>query len=319
VSTALLTPPASAQLVSELLFSPDISVSIGSVPFDDEDLAYEDFITPISPLIPLPLPENVDVTGYHLDLQGAGHAFFSVNITAVLPGPLTVTPRDIVEYDFSSFSVAVDGDAIGIPAGARIDALTVDPDTGDFVVSFDGTVTLGTMTFADEDLVLLGGNSPTMYLDGSAAGLSESLDIDGASTGAYPLVAISLDGSGVVGGIAFDDEDILLHYKAGGTWYMAYDASSHAFEMEGGPDTDAIFVPEPNAWLLWASGTALLATLARRRSLADVEPYFALRVPALSSASSSVPGTVCTVRSWNPTTFPASRRISSRWKIEPPA
>lgn len=255
---------ALAQPINEALFSPDVSVALGLVDFDDEDVAYEDFNTPISPFVPIPLPPQVDLTAYHVNTAGSGTLYFSLDTTVELAGPLVVTPRDIVAYDFVTFWVALSGASIGVPAGARIDALGQDPSSGLFVASFDTTVELGGTVFADEDLVLLG-SPPALYFDGAGAGVPTSLDVDGASVFEGGLTVLSFDGSGVVGGVAFDDEDLLLHSKPAGAWTMAYDASGAAPAMGGGPDTDAVFVPEPGAAPLWLAGSTLLGALGRRR------------------------------------------------------
>jgi hypothetical protein len=271
----LAWPSLAAQPINEALFSPDVSVAIGTVDFTDHDVAFEDFNTAISPFVPVPLPAAVDLSSFHFDPTGNSRLLFTLDVTAELPGSLTVTPRDVVEYDyFGSFSVALDGASLGVPPGVRIDALAIDPASGALVVSFDTTVTLGAETFADEDLVLLDG-APAMLLDGSAVGIDARLDVDGASVFAADVTVVSLDGSGVVGGVAFDDEDLLLYSELAGAWSMVYDASASAAAMGGGADTNAIYVPEPEAGPRLGAGLALLFALARQRARRDRAAWFA--------------------------------------------
>jgi len=259
--------PATADpgIISEALFSPDVTVELGALTLPDENVAYEDFSTAISPWVFIPLPEHVDVVAYHLDVSGDGTVYFSVDVTSQVGAGLTITPRDVVAYDFTNFSIKIAGDDLGVPVGARIDAMSVEPTTGEFILSFDTTVSLGGTVFDDEDLALIDGAPASLYLDGSALGVAPALDVDGASVLADGFVVMSFDGSGVLGGITFDDEDLLLYSSLTGAWMMAYDASSWAPGMAGGPDTDLVFVPEPGHGALGVTGMALLVWLARRR------------------------------------------------------
>jgi hypothetical protein len=264
LATLGLASGATAQPIGETLFSPDVGVSIGSVSLADDDLAYEDFVSPISAFVPIPLPPGVDVVACHADLTGPGTLYFVIDRTADLAGGVLATPRDVVAFDGATLTLQLDGASLGIPPGAQIDALSTDPVSGDFVVSLDTTVELDGTVFADEDLIVLGAGPATLYLDGSAAGLSgPSHDIDALSIVTSANLVLSLDGSGQVGGVAFDDEDLLLYTPALGTWAMAYDGSAQAPAMQGGPDTDAIFVPEPSAPLLLLAGMAGLVGLGR--------------------------------------------------------
>lgn len=259
-----LAANASAQPIGETLFSPDIDVTIGAVSFADEDIAYEDFVTAISPFVPIPVPAGTDVVAQHVDVSGAGTLYFAIDRTADLPGGILATPRDVVAYDGVALTLALAGAPLGIPAGARIDALSVDPVSGRFVVSLDVTAELDGQVFADEDLIAVGGGAATLYLDGSAVGLDgASADIDALSIVTAANLVLSLDGSGQVGGLAFDDEDLLVYTPALDAWAMAYDASVHAPPMQGGPDIDAVYVPEPGAPLLLVVGVLALLGLAR--------------------------------------------------------
>ena len=75
---------------------------------------------------------------------------------------------------------------------------------------------------------------------------------------------LSFDISGSVGGVAFDDEDILDFDPVGDTWAMRYDGSAH-FPALAAADVDAVFSPEPGAIALGAS--AFVALLAVRRAV----------------------------------------------------
>ena len=66
----------------------------------------------------------------------------------------------------------------------------------------------------------------TSFLDGSAAGVPASLDLDAADRlPGNGRLLLSFDGSAVIAGIELDDEDVLEHDPAAGTWRIAYDGS----------------------------------------------------------------------------------------------
>ena len=93
----------------------------------------------------------------------------------------------MVRYDGNAYSLEFDGAQNGLPAGSCIDALSHAPD-GDLLMSLDVTVAFSTayavsaFTAADEDILRW---DPT----------------DGFE--------LAFGGSGVVGGMNFDDDDVL--------------------------------------------------------------------------------------------------------------
>ena len=112
---------------------------------------------------------------------------------------------------------------------------------GDLVLSFDTTVMLGEVTADDEDLVALDATGVASLLwDGSAAGVNSALDLDGAHIiASNGHLLVSFDGSGSVGGVFFDDEDVLEHDPVGGTWELVQDSSGR-FASWGRADLDAL-------------------------------------------------------------------------------
>ncbi len=73
---------------------------------------------------------------------------------------------------------------------------------------------------------------------------------------------MSFDTAGSIGGVNFDDEDVLRF--DGTTWSMEFDASAADSDWAAA-DLDAVFVPEPAAALLRLSALGVLAALAVRR------------------------------------------------------
>jgi hypothetical protein len=237
VDAALLTAPAAAVTrVVALRESPDTTVSLSGVTVADEGLVDDDLAGAVAAVGLLPIPTSADVVACHRDDGSAELVVFDV--TVALPGPVTATPRDVARWDGASWSLVFTGQAAGVPDGVRIDALT--RVEGDLALSFDTTVDLGGgLVAGDEDVVTWNGASFAPLFDGSAAGLADGLDVDAMSALPGSRLLVSLDGSGSVGGVPFDDEDV-LEVDAGGTgWKLVYDGSAlHAGWT--GADLDAV-------------------------------------------------------------------------------
>ena len=141
-ATAAVTPLAT------LSFSPDIPVTLGTVYVDPSVVALYTFSTGSLSLTKPSLPAGAHVTGYAPWLTG--QALLTLNLAASLPsdskgGTVAVTPRDVVIFNTGTgfFAPPVfKGLSSGIPAGADIDAFTVDSATKNFIFSFDTTISL---------------------------------------------------------------------------------------------------------------------------------------------------------------------------------
>lgn len=244
--------------------SPDVTVALSSAVADDDDVAEDDLSTVTAPLGPPDVPVGADLTGYHRD---GSDELFAVDTTIPLPGGLTVTPADVARWNGATYTIEFSGASEGVPTGAAVDAVSLHPITGDLVLSFDIDVQLGSLVVADEDLVAFDGSGFSSYFDGSAAGVPDGLDVDAAHVlGGFTLV-LSFDASGEVGGVVFDDEDVLEYTLLGpGTWELSFDGSAgHAAWTEA--DLDGLhLVPEPGHLVSLAAGLALLAGIQRRRT-----------------------------------------------------
>jgi hypothetical protein len=257
--------------------SPDVTVELVSTTFEDEDVAVDNLLGIVVPTALGTLPTSADLTAYHLFDGGA--QLFSLDTTALLTGPLTVEPGDVVRYDGAIYTVEFDASANALPNGVGVDAVTEVGGT-DLLLSFDTTVNLGSFTAGDEDLVrctlpsagVCTGFGSTPYFDGSDTtavppdGVPDGLDLDAAHRLSNGNLGLSFDGSGQLGGVDFDDEDVLEYDPSGPTWEMAYDGSAEHTDWGGGPDVDAVFLPEPDRLLMLASGVGALLALKRRRS-----------------------------------------------------
>jgi hypothetical protein len=270
VLVVLAAAPAAAQ--NPVDFSPDITAPLGSAPslvVNDHNLAHDDAAGGVTGfLIPAgALPANVQIEGYHP--LANGNTLLALETTTALPGlpaGSPAEPRDVVEYTPGTglFSVFFDGSAAGIPSGPRIDALYVSPGL-DVLFSLDTSATLpGLGPVDDEDVVSYAAGIFTMAYDGSAAGVASALDLDALQGITGPAGwLISFDTSGTVGGVGFDDEDVLRYDSGLATYAMYFDAS--VSDPADWPRADLNALPEPDLALALASGAALLAGLCRVR------------------------------------------------------
>ena len=253
-----------------MIFSPDITANLGTgapAVVTDEGVAIDDAAGSVVLFLPAgTLPPAVDVDGY--DLLPTGESLLVVDVTVTLPGlppGMPAEPR-VVSYDpmTTLFTTVFDGSAAAVPANARIDAVATDPG-GDLLLSFDTSVTLpGVGPVDDEDLVVFMGGPFAMVFDGSANGVAPGLDLDAAHrvVGTDEL-QLSFDGSGVLGGVFFDDEDVLTFDLATLTYAMFADSSLS--DPVDWPAADLVALPELGGTAPLIAGAALVAKLARRK------------------------------------------------------
>jgi Calx-beta domain/IPTL-CTERM motif len=237
---ALLAGAAAAQTpLAAIRCSADVTVLLGGVTLPDEGIAEDDLAGGVTPVGVGALPAGAAVSGYHL--RADGDQLLAFDSTVTLPGGVVATPRDVVRFDGSGFSLELSGAAVGIPAGAAIDALS--EADGALLLSFDVTVDLDGVVADDEDLVAFDGSAFTLFFDGSATGVPPGLDVDAAHRLSNGHLLLSFDAGGTIAGVSFDDEDVLEFDPVGGGWVLAYDGSA---QHAGWPaaDLDALAAAE---------------------------------------------------------------------------
>jgi hypothetical protein len=271
-SVLLVAAATGARAQSNLLFSVDVTASLGAGPttVTHSQIAGNSGAGVISPALSAMtslIPENAGISDF--ELSSSAPTLLALDIPASLPGLLTpAEPRDVVAFDAttSTFSYVFVGVSAGVPDGIKIDAVSRNP-SGDLLLSFDTTLTLpGVGTINPEDLVRYAGGTFTMVFDGSANGVLAGLDLDAASrvSEASNVLLVSFDGSGVVGGVPFDDEDVLRFDPGLGAFSMYADKS--VSDPVGWPPVNLVGLPEPGFVTSLALGVLLLGQLARRRA-----------------------------------------------------
>lgn len=253
-------PIAHAQSVVSA--SPDVTLPLGAANLvtPDEAVAVDNQLGIVALANLGAIPESADVIGYGELLGGA--KLMSFDTTVALSGGVVARPGDVVAWNGSIHSLVFDATAAGIPSGIEADAVSLAASSG-LLLSFDTDVSLpGALTVADEDLVRWNGSSFSLAFDGSAAGLDRALDVDAAQDLGGGAFLVSFDTAGSVGGLVFQDEDVLRY--AGGTWSLEVDGSALDADW-GAADLVAVQVPEPGGIAGVFVGALACAGLAVRR------------------------------------------------------
>lgn len=243
--------------------SPDITIALGAANLatPDEAVAVDNQLGIVALANLGPIPEAADVIGYGERLGGA--KLISFDTTVALSGGVVARPGDVVAWDGSVHSIVFDATAAGIPHGVQVDAVSLAANGG-LLLSFDTDVSLpGALTVADEDLVRWNGSTLSLAFDGSAAGVDRALDVDAAQDLGGGAFLMSFDTAGSVGGVVFQDEDVLRY--SGGVWSLEIDGSALDADW-GAADLVAVQVPEPGGIAgLWVGAFACAGLAARRR------------------------------------------------------
>jgi hypothetical protein len=254
LATAALGLAAERAIAQAFELSADIDLSLGGTLVEDHE-AFD----LISGAIPVGLvPAGVEVDAYHR--YANGDQLYSTRQSFALSGGGTAERADVVRFDGATESLAFDASAQGLGSTVDTDAVAVDG-SGDLLLSFDSGQSLGGVDARDEDLVRFDGASFSLFFDGSAQGVPETLDLDAAELRPSDgHLLLSFDAAGEVGGVFFEDEDVLDFDPGAGTWSLAFDGSAEASELAL---ADVIAVPEPSGGLALLFGTGALAALAR--------------------------------------------------------
>jgi len=225
----------------DLAISTNESCTIGGVVAEDHEIPAVDptyttwqlHLTGMTDL--LPDGANIDA----LDCITPTEAYFSLEADAKI-GATLYADEDIIYWSGSTLSLAWDGSSNGLPDETNLDALDVsstDPLKFDFSLESDATLTVGgsPTLVADEDIVQWsGGAFSNLSFDGSSEGVPAEADLDAFSMRTSSEWVISFNIPGQVGGIDFDDGDLLPWYSGGSGWGtgLFFDASANSVPDE---------------------------------------------------------------------------------------
>ncbi len=207
----------------DLVHSPDVTVPLPGGPVRPGQVADDDLGGTVAPRSFPGVPDAANLAAYQILENGDELLVFDVTVS--FPGGVRPGPRDVVRLSAGGYTLFFDGAAAGVPDGTRIDAVALDDD-GALLVSFDGTVNLAGTLADDEDLLRIAGSGRSLRFDGGEAGVPLEADLDAAHRLPNGHLLLSFDVSGVVRGVAFDDEDVLEHAPETGAFALAYDGSA---------------------------------------------------------------------------------------------
>ena len=264
-------------------YASDIAVLLGGTAITPADVAEDDLMGMVTPVDVGPIPRDAHIDAYQL--LSNGDQLLSFDTTIELPGGVVARPADVVRFDGAAYSIAFDGTANGIPEGVNTDAVAVFE--GDLLLSFDTSVSLSGTSFEDEDLVRFksAGASFEPFFNGASAGVPSDLDLDGAQVLGTSLF-LSFDGSGTIGGIPINDDDVLEF--DGTVFTIAYSGAMHHAEW-GAADLLALYVlplasPTPTATGSIPATATATATTSGTPATATETPIVSVTPTAIGCA-----------------------------------
>ena len=219
--------------LSTVRYAPDITVVLGGTVVTPQNVARDNLAGVVSLVSIGTIPNGTDVIAYSPLVNG--DQLLAFDTTLSLPGGLIERPGDVVRFNGTTYSLEFAATANGLPNGVMTDAVAqISPN--DLLLSFDVTVTLGSIIAAPKDLVRFKNGTFSLFFDASVAGVPAGLNLDAVDC--LPRnghLLLSFDGSGTVGGVSFDDEDVLEYSPESNTWVLAYDGSA---QHAGWPPAD---------------------------------------------------------------------------------
>lgn len=230
-AVALLACPTllwAATPLASIRYSPDITVALAGTTVTPQNVAADDLAGTVTLAAIGTVPNHTNVIAYSVLRNGDQLLAFDTSLS--LSAGLTVRPGDVIRFDGVGYAVEFDAEANSVPNGVLTDAVGV-IGPGDLLLSFDVTVTIGGITAAPEDLLRFKDGALSLFFDGSMAGVPAGLNLDAVhclTRNGHLLM--SFDGSGMLGGVSFDDEDVLEYDPASGSWELAYDGSAEQLE-----------------------------------------------------------------------------------------
>ena len=231
---ALVSPLRAQTALSELAYSVDVAAKLGSTRALHNEVILDALTGEVETrsLGNLSLVTEVDALSY----LGGREWLFSVSSRRSMAAKL-FRPADVIRWDGSTYDLAFDASAFGVPEGVNVDAVTTDG--GALLISFDVDGKADDVGWRDEDLLRIDGGQLTLDFDGSAAGIPVGLDVDAVHRLPSGRLLLSFDISGQIEGVRFDDEDIVEYDPESNNWWLAFDGSER-FAALGRTDIDAV-------------------------------------------------------------------------------
>ncbi len=187
----------------------------------------------------------------------ASDLYFSTTGNATVPGVTGFgDDSDMYKWDGSAFSGAWDATAHGVPSLSNIDGFSRVDDTH-FYVSFAATTYLnGPGIVADEDVVYYNNGTWETWFDGSAHGLSSSIDL-GATSVVGNTLYFSTNNAGVppgAGSSSSGDNADIYRWNGGSTYTRVVDATTAPYQLPNSGSATGSTNPNVDG-LIWKSSS----------------------------------------------------------------
>lgn len=124
------------------------------------------------------LPPEVNLDAVHV--ISPTEFLFSLEEDAVLPGVGLVADEDVIRFSGGTFSLELDGSAIGLPPEVDIDAVAILPNAIPitYILSIDGANEIAGTLYDDADLIAYSMGSFSKFFDAAANGIPPEVNIN---------------------------------------------------------------------------------------------------------------------------------------------
>ena len=124
------------------------------------------------------LPPEVNLDAVHV--ISPTEFLFSLEEDAVLPGVGLVADEDIIRFSGGTFSMELDGSAIGIHPEADVDAISILPNTMPltYILSLDSANLIGGSLYDDADLIAYSVGGFSKFFDAAVNGILPEVNIN---------------------------------------------------------------------------------------------------------------------------------------------
>ncbi len=195
--------------------------------------------------------------------------WMSFRSNTAVPGVGTVADEDVVSYDevTGTWALIFDGSDVGL-GSFEIDGLAIIQPSGDLLLSFRQSGTVGGISTDDSDVVRFSGTlgpstsgTFSLYFDGSDVGLtSNGEDVDAITLNGSGQLLVSTQGGFSGTGASGADEDLFLFTgtlgaDTSGSFSQYFDGSDVGFGGNSAEDVDGAALTDGGNLLFSTSGT----------------------------------------------------------------
>ena len=182
---ALIAARTAPSAATTFDFCVDVPTLLGGVDYTPDQIVRR---TALAYGLQAALPPGVEPSALHRRPDGS---FLFAPSHPITLGGSDYEPRDLIAWNGVSFTSYLDGEAIGLPEGTRIDALVLDAASRP-VMSFDAPVVIGGTSYGWSDLVRYDSGFSSWF-DAAAAGVPAPSNVVGAGIDSDGVLVLTFD------------------------------------------------------------------------------------------------------------------------------